>query len=791
MSKLWACAGTRTLVAGLFIWCSVGLAATPATAQTGQTTSGETDQGNGRAAGRPGLSQQNGQQGPSRNGSGAAVAGLLRERLASVLIDETDRITGLVIGTKRLADASGGSRFQRIVMVPKAALRDVTELEQLSVSVGGGAMRQVSSLEHFDLADVLRGANASQKVAEIARSNRVSTALARERLRKAAISDPVSLLFLDEAEASPTGELGVAPGCARLPGLPRADRSVAFVSQTGAQSVSLRSFRRVTSDGVDGAVVTVRCDERELILGTVSKFRPGRRVSFSRLARMIHGLGYWLRHTHEDATLNLELVGERFTARCDGSVRRTSAQIALVDVNGDTGALNFGIIDVPPVRTEPVAKIAAGTVERELDWAVMHDWGKNGASPEFYVFTSANDGEFVLSRYCKHDLAVRGRVVGKTPSDVSEQSGFEFDDGSFALRLNDMTTLFTHPEVRHAVLIPSFPDRARGNRAPELFLSRFLRADQTEAHYLVGYSRNSASLFLTDLAAVMNGPAMESVIVNRLPSVKLDEAPRGSWDNLQFKLSEFGWPGLDRVARDTRVPSVRVVGRDIIVAGDAGLGLARISDSGSATVLMKVDFTASETPPPTTEGASETQINLGVHRLIGTTVIRVPGSSDYAAMALYADRRSTNDARDVLALMTVRDGSPGEIELLDLGRQIRNRAELAKQQLAPQRAALMSNLRPVDTLMSFAASRSLERFWGGLIVNVSAEFGELGTAGSDVDFAFGYTLNVWFNRFDRVWQQRAARPQDDQGLVPICEGFQFKNINVVAADNRPNRMIAT
>ncbi|MEL6291866.1 MAG: hypothetical protein AAFQ44_08735, partial [Pseudomonadota bacterium] len=146
---------------------------------------------------------------------------------------------------------------------------------------------------------------------------------------------------------------------------------------------------------------------------------------------------------------------------------------------------------------------------------------------------------------------------------------------------------------------------------------------------------------------------------------------------------------------------------------------------------------------------------------------------------------------DVLALMTVRDGSPGEIELLDLGRQIRNRAELAKQQLAPQRAALMSNLRPVDTLMSFAASRSLERFWGGLIVNVSAEFGELGTAGSDVDFAFGYTLNVWFNRFDRVWQQRAARPQDDQGLVPICEGFQFKNINVVAADNTPNRMIAT
>lgn len=775
---------TRQLVRIAVLAAAASMAALPLQAQTAGPAQGPAASGTSRAAAPWTVAQAQSTPAAPVADAGARPSQIGADAVVVMGDNQNPIATGLVVGFKT---AAGSDRaISRAVLVPAAALMGMVR-EQVKVRDRDGRVHGVD----FKRIDFQRQLSDAQAISALARAGEISPALAREHLEEAASQPQVAVLFLEESR---TAE-GLRPIEVLDETCPE-EGDVRYVLADGSGRAADRSSRQLTSEPTAvGALSIVTCQGQTFVRGIVSSI--GARIETIDLSKVAKALKPWLKLNESGADLAMHLATPRYVAQCPARAqRRSSARVARRLQNSDTGALELEVVDYPPDIDDRISLVTRRSekplVENEFPWS----WGNRGSSNEFVVLRvlRGNESQFVFERFCKDNLASRGRIVGSVQLDqgtsLSEDIGVEGENARFAVRLNNRVTLVSTPTLRHGLVVDSFPEADRLTRAGRLYFAEAANGGDL----LIGHSRSRRIIFVARLPsgeAQTEGGRREEV--DGRPALRMTTPRALGWQDNAFDLRQLGWretppqrtPGATPTPSEPGAVQIEVVGRSIAILGDAGMAVLSLDDADRPRVLVNISRADQAAPAGQAMSPLLRQFAGGDFRLIASTVAQAPGSENFAVVALYSERGRSQT--DFVAILPVVAGAAGKLRLVDLKTTLRSRIDAAGRSLDLSEERLY-NPQPASGVMALGTTPTLERFWGALVVNAAAQAGRPGRQARDIDFAFGFNLHFWLNRFDRIWDFEALSGREAE--ISLCERFDFGRLNVITIDSLPHRVIA-
>lgn len=718
--------------------------------------------------------------------TGAATAGTGARQPGADLVlltsDGNPVATGVIVGFKSVSN-----QMSRLVLVPMSALSGIA-VQQIKVRDSDGVERGVE-VKRIDFRQVLAD---SQAIPAMARVDRLSAALAREYLADAATQPPVALLILDETrDPEALRSLEVLDETCSEEGQERF-----LLADAAARPLERTSRQLVSEPTANGALRIVDCLGQASFRGMVSSTE--RQIEAIDLSKVANALRLWLKsNVGEDAELLIKPRPPRYTSQCPTRAqRRTSARVAQGSVNAQTGELDLRVMDFPPDLNDPVSGVMHRSENRIFEDEYSWVWGSRGSSNELFLLrvSGANDGQFVFERLCKVNLSPRGRIVGAIERDqatsLSEDVGIEAENARFAIRLNNKVTLVSTPTLRHGLVVDSFPEADRLTRAGRMYFSESANGSDL----LIGHSRSRKIIYVAKLpSGEVNAEGGHREVVGGRPALRMTTPLPLRWQNVTFDLRQLGWRSAPSTRQDSPPSAseqenfrIEVVGRSIAVLGDAGLAVLSLDAEDRPRMLVNIDRADQAVPPGQTLHPLRRRFAEGRFKLIASTVAQTAGSANFAVVALYSER-GVRSGQDMMAVLPVVDGVPRTLRLMDVGGTLRSRIDRVGQSLNLGDRRL-NNVEPASGIMALGTNASLERFWGALIVNATAQAGVQGRPSQDLDFALGFNLHFWFNRFDRIWDFEAVGGVDQ--AQSLCERFDFSRLNVISVDSLPRRVIA-
>ena len=556
--------------------------------------------------------------------------------VVALLKDGTVTATAVVIGFEQ---ASGNAGFRWIAMAPATTVAGVDD-GQLAVKLDGVAQLRTVEIVRPGFASI---AQDQQKLEMLAQASGVSPALALERFRPFAGNDPVVLLVIEEPiDRAPQTVKAFDQAC---PVRPTPSFDVANQS-SGAQRFGSSDLAALSDDRARGALSSVEC-LGETAYGSVVTFKNGSRLELVPLADLFKAVSLYLKGSRPEAEVTVELQSPRYVGRCQETPPdRQSARIGESEFDQDRGKIVLKVVDLSPRFGDPDATIAvrepAEVYRDEFSWS----WGNRGRSGEMIMLRTAADGSggYVLDRYCKDNLAPRGRIVGKARfgqgSALSLDSGAESSGGQFAVRLNDKITLITTPGMRHGVVADSFPEEANAVQTGRMYFGENADGELR----LIGHSRSKKALYLASVPDEDAGGTAQTT--GELPALAAGQPQKLGWADNVFKLEQLGWQrdrqrsGRQQSGSQQRSSGdyhVEVQGRFIAIAGDAGLALLKLETGSTVKVLANILRSEPNTDPRAVDTPLRRRFASGSYRLMAATVARAPRSSNLAIIAHFSE----------------------------------------------------------------------------------------------------------------------------------------------------------
>ncbi len=658
------------------------------------------------------------------------------------------------------------------VLVMKQPIDGLATTDGLQVSrAGGGANAQPYDVVAFQQLD-FTAALQPRKLAAIAEAAGISRAVAQERLAGA---DGEEMLLILARGPVNTETLKLEYTNSECAAADSKEILYYFQKDGIARPVPWLAAERATTSAPNGGargggIIASLCDganrAKAIAIETVLEDRS---VELQRqeLAPVIDAVSLLMIKERPDLDVRAKLVGPSYASEC--SRHLGASRIVRTTDTLDGGQISARLLDIPYLPNERVSVLSEKTLERVLDDPTWIAWGRNGRSPEFYVFRIDDSDKFVFDRYCKSNMALRGRLIGQAAFEGAEDAGVEFADGSFYLAITETKAIYASSRMRHAVLIKSIPG-----------IYNVRKVEVSGRQFLIGLSNQTRAIHLVELTEELTG-RMGATTNNQagIPYADAGAAVDLNWVKLDF--SQISWAsGSDAGLQ------LHAHGGNAVLIGHDGIALIELK-SGIPVVTRSIARKLNGDGPANELSSA---LRTGNYSLLGSSIVDIPKSRNFAVLSVYGTPAPTGASKEVLVIAIMRIGQPWKVVTLDLGNRNRSWAKAVRDRFYPNDAQRMVDLYPAGIRLVFtAANDQFERFWGAVVVNTSLTFEiDPGTTEQD-SLAFGYASYFWFNKFDRIWERREVGGLDK--VFNLCKSFDFANLTVIKRRGRPIRLLAT
>ncbi len=659
----------------------------------------------------------------------------------------------LLVGTGFIIGALGeGENSQVAVIVPKSAIQ-TRDMENLRVSLQGqwSQRQEVKKIVEVDFNQAYRGRET------IAAAAGVSLTKANPIFLKAQYDDPVVVLFVSNVwRNADVPRLTIVDDSCRT-GRGRRERlRVFFAGQNGMQTLDwdneVGKPVQPTRQPLIGAFVSSDCSGVPNIRYFLSGSEGEGGYTKATIATVLEATKLFIKSRVPTIKFTFGYsTGGAVTSCPDLGGRSMVAEY--VFENGD----RLKVDEIPERSNElnyvPHKNESINRPAMEGGPPKLYKWGKNSQSKEVFLLWTGGQ-RFVFERYCKSNLRYRGKLEGAGKFTGSQDSGWEFDDGSFFLSFGDNSAIYSSNRLSVPVRILDIPQGLEQ-------MSK-VRIDGNEV--LVGWS-------------------------GRHKRVQFSTIP----DNFDHLVSEAGGAGLRLKWRSWSFPQdlvassefveLKIDGAFVSLLTDKGIGIAQLVDSQTNMQLVKA-FLAKD---------SRQDFGAASVKLLGSTVVRFSEGANFALVAIYSHKMADSQGtRERVLIAPVINEKIQRLFSIDNGNRFSMQAEDVKKRLyssTQQREMFNLEISRVHLTLD-TPSELMERYFGILIIEVkyikSLDPGDRSLSQFE-NFKMYYPIHFWFNKFDRVWedlhQSNDARPQN------LCSGFSLWEINVITRQRRPKRVI--